>query len=64
MLVRTLRRMQPGLKIIVSTGRTDESNAAETAALNIDGTMTKPYTTPSLLLKLSDILHSGVQEAA
>ncbi len=64
MLVRTLRRMQPGLKIIVSTGRTDESNAAEIAALNIDGSMTKPYTTRSLLLKLSHILHGGMQEAA
>ncbi|HEY5035794.1 MAG TPA: response regulator, partial [Chthoniobacterales bacterium] len=64
MLVRTLRRMRPGLKIIVSTGRTDEFNAAATAALNIDGTMSKPYTSPSLLLKISHVLHSGMQDAA
>jgi CheY-like chemotaxis protein len=64
MLARTLRRIQPALKLIVATGRIDESNAAELAALNVDSIMTKPYTTRSLLLKLSHVLHNGIQEAA
>ena len=64
MLVRTLRQIEPGLKVIVSTGRADDSHAAEMAALNVDGCLTKPYTTRNLLLKLSHVLHSGLQDAA
>jgi PAS domain S-box-containing protein len=63
-LVRTLRQMEPGLKIIVSTGRTDDSQAAEMARLNVDGCLTKPFTTPNLLLKLSQVLHSSARVAA
>jgi PAS domain S-box-containing protein len=64
MLVRTLRRLEPGLKVIVSTGRDDDSHAGEIPALNVDGWLTKPYTTRNLLLKLSHVLHSGMQDAA
>ena len=64
MLVRTLRQIEPGLKIIVSTGRADDSHVAEITALNVDGCLTKPYTTRSLLLKLSHVLQSGLQDAA
>jgi two-component system cell cycle sensor histidine kinase/response regulator CckA len=64
MLVRTLRQMRPGLKVIVSTGRADDSHAAEITALGVDGCLTKPYTTRNLLLKLSDVLHGGMLDAA
>ena len=64
MLVRTLRQIEPALKVIVSTGRTDDSHAAEITALHVDGCLTKPYTTRNLLLKLSHVLHSGLQSAA
>ena len=64
MLVTTLRRIEPGLKIIVSTGRADESHAAEITALGVDGCLTKPYTSRNLLLKLSHVLYSGMHAAA
>jgi DNA-binding response OmpR family regulator len=56
--------MQPGLKVIVSTGRTDDSHAAEITALRVDGCLTKPYTTRNLLLRLSHVLHSDMYDAA
>ena len=64
MLVSTLRRIEPGLKVIVSTGRTDDSHAAEITALRVDGCLTKPYTSRNLLLKLSHVLYSSMQDAA
>jgi two-component system cell cycle sensor histidine kinase/response regulator CckA len=63
-LVRTLRKIDPELKVIVSTGRSEDFQAAEIAALNIDSCLTKPYTTRNLLLKLSHVLHNGIQDAA
>ncbi len=64
MLVDTLRRIEPGLKVIVSTGRADESHAAEITALGVDGCLTKPYTSRNMLLKLSHVLSSGMHAAA
>jgi PAS domain S-box-containing protein len=63
MLVRTLRRLQPGLKIIVSTGRGEETQSDEIAALGVDGCLTKPYTTRNFLFKLHKVLRS-LQDAA
>jgi hypothetical protein len=64
MLVRTMRRIAPGLKVIISTGRDHDPQGAEMIALDIDGYLTKPYTTRSLLLKLSHVLNGGIQNAA
>jgi two-component system, cell cycle sensor histidine kinase and response regulator CckA len=64
LLVRTLRQLEPALKVIVSTGRDHDAHAAEITALNVDGWLTKPYTTRNLLLKLSHVLHGGMQDAA
>jgi DNA-binding response OmpR family regulator len=64
MLVGTLRRIEPGLKVIVSTGRTDDSHAAEITTLGVDGCLTKPYTSRNLLLKLSHVLQSSGKGAA
>jgi len=63
-LVRTLRQIQPALKIIVSTGRNEDCQAAGMAQLHVDGCLTKPYTTRNLLIKLNHVLHSSLQVAA
>ncbi len=64
MLVRALRRIEPEIKVIVSTGRNDESQQAEMAILKVDACLVKPFTTRNLLLKLSHVLHPGLQDAA
>ncbi|MBA3833441.1 MAG: response regulator [Chthoniobacterales bacterium] len=64
MLVRARRRIKPGIKIIVSTGRNDESQEAEMAILKVDACLLKPFTTRNLLLKLSHVLHPGLRDAA
>ncbi len=64
MLVRTLRRMEPRLKIIVSTGRAEDTNDGELTALKVDGLLTKPYTNRNLLLKLNHVLQGVMQDAA
>ena len=63
-LVRALRRIQPGLKVIISSGRTEDRQSAEIAALHVEATLNKPYTTRKLLLKLSQVLEGGLQEVA
>ncbi len=64
MLVRALRRIEPGLKIIVSTGRNDDSQEEQMAALKVAGYLMKPFTTRNLLFKLNHVLHPGLQDAA
>jgi two-component system, cell cycle sensor histidine kinase and response regulator CckA len=64
MLVRTLRRMEPRLKVLISTGGVDDSQSAEMTALNVDGNLSKPYTPSNLLLKLSHVLQNDIQGAA
>ncbi len=63
-LVHTLRRISPELKIIVSTGRTDEGKSTEFASLGIDARLTKPYTTRTFLVTLNGVLQGGLQNAA
>ncbi len=63
-LVSALRRIQPALKVIISTGWADESQTAEIATLGVNAYLTKPFTTKNLLLKLSDVLHGVTEEAA
>lgn len=64
LLVRALRQLDPDLKVIISTGLTDASHDAEMVEINVDGCLTKPYTTHSLLLKLGEILDRKMQNAA
>ncbi len=64
MLIRALRRIEPGLKIIISTGRNDDSQEEQMATLKVDGYLMKPFTTRNLLLKLNHVLHPGLQDAA
>lgn len=62
--VRSLRRIDPDAKIIVSTGRADLGELAEIHELNVEGFLAKPYTTRSLLLKLSQVLQGSWREVA
>ncbi|MGI8432558.1 MAG: PAS domain S-box protein [Chthoniobacterales bacterium] len=62
-LVRALRRIDPQVKIMVSTGRMDELELSEVEALGVEGVLLKPYTTRNLLLKLGLYLR-GLQPAA
>ena len=63
-LVRALRRIDPAIKIIVSTGRSEEIEIAEVTLLGIEGLLAKPYTTRDLLLHLHDVLQSHPQAVA
>jgi PAS domain S-box-containing protein len=56
-LVRTVRRMDPGIKVILSTGRDEDSRSADVAGLELDGCLTKPYTRGTLLLLLDHVLN-------
>ena len=62
-LVRALRRIDPQVKIMISTGRMDELELSEVEALGVEGVLLKPYTTRNLLLKLGLYLR-GLQTAA
>jgi two-component system cell cycle sensor histidine kinase/response regulator CckA len=55
-LARTLRKMEPGVKIIISTGRDEDCQKAEIMALHLNGCLAKPYTGAALLTKLYDVL--------
>lgn len=55
-LVRTLRRLNPELKVIVSTGRADNAHAADLEALRVQACVAKPYTKEKLLTTLNDLL--------
>ena len=55
-LVHALRRIDPQVKILVSTGRAEELELSEVEALGVEGILLKPYSTRNLLLKLSLIL--------
>ncbi|MFN2621627.1 MAG: response regulator [Chthoniobacterales bacterium] len=57
-LVRTLRRMEPAMRIIISTGRDEDCQKAEIMALQLNGCLSKPYTGATLVKKLSEVLRS------
>lgn len=48
-LVRTLRQMDPRVKVIVSTGHGDEDQLASLRSLGVKTTLKKPYTVEMLL---------------
>jgi PAS domain S-box-containing protein len=55
--IRALRRIDPALKIIVSSGLLTDVTSAGVAGLDIQGYLTKPYTSESLLLMVQKVLH-------
>ncbi len=56
-LVRTLRKMNPETKIILSSGREEDYSASELNALHLQARLRKPYTREKLLITLSEVLH-------
>ncbi len=63
-LVRTLRKMKPGIRIILSSGRDEDCAGPEVAALRVDQCLTKPYTRETLLLALDHMLNCTVPAVA
>ncbi|MEP6685705.1 MAG: PAS domain S-box protein [Verrucomicrobiota bacterium] len=61
-LVRTLRKMNPETKIILSSGREEDRDclSPELNALRLQACLTKPYTRAKLLITLSEVLHRQV----
>jgi PAS domain S-box-containing protein len=56
-LARTVRRMEPDIRVILSTGRDEDSRSTEVAGLQLEGCLTKPYTRGTLLLLLDHVLN-------
>ncbi len=64
MLIRALRRLDRGIKIIIATGWNSDAQDGDITALKVDGCLHKPFTTRNLLLKLSQVLPRGLKDAA
>jgi PAS domain S-box-containing protein len=57
-LARALKKMNPELPIIVSTGRGDDARIAELKGLGVEQCLTKPYNIGQLLTTLQQVLHA------
>ena len=55
-LIRALRKLDPGLKIIAMSGLVSEEQAAELKSLNVKEFLSKPYTAEQLLTTLAETL--------
>jgi PAS domain S-box-containing protein len=54
--IRALRRLDPTLRIVVSSGLLTDVNSAGLAGLDIQGYLTKPYTAEQLLVMVQKVL--------
>jgi DNA-binding response OmpR family regulator len=55
-LIRSLRRMKPDVRVIVSTGEGEEARRPEFQELGISNFLTKPYDAVKLVTSVRDIL--------
>jgi CheY-like chemotaxis protein len=55
-LVRALRQIDPAIRILAISGLGPESNVADPRRLNVQGFISKPYSTEALLSALRDVL--------
>jgi PAS domain S-box-containing protein len=55
-LIRALHRLEPQLKVIASSGLTDNGKTSEVASLDVKAFLAKPYTADRLLQTLADVL--------
>lgn len=55
-LVRALRRIDPAVRIMVSTGRDEDCRTEELKSLHVQACLTKPYTRRTLLTTIHEIL--------
>jgi hypothetical protein len=56
--IRALRRLDPDLKIVVSSGLLTNVNSAGLGGLDTQGYLTKPYTAEQLLLMVQKVLNA------
>ncbi len=61
-LVRTLRKMKPLVKVVLTTGRDEDCESEEVALLEVDACLTKPFTRQILLENLERILEAPAHE--
>jgi signal transduction histidine kinase/CheY-like chemotaxis protein len=61
MLARTLRKMDPETKIILSTAREGDYSEAELSNVGVQARLNKPYTRATLLLTVARVLHHESQ---
>jgi CheY-like chemotaxis protein len=54
--IRALRKMDPRVKVIVSSGLDANGKAVESANLGVEAFLAKPYTAERLLKKLAEII--------
>ena len=59
-LVRSLRKLNPGIKIIVSSGNVQKESHATLEALGFKTVLEKPYTADRLLKSVKDLLAERV----
>jgi nitrogen-specific signal transduction histidine kinase/CheY-like chemotaxis protein len=58
-LIRAIRRLDPGIRIVVSTGLSDSAKVAEIPRSEVQGILHKPFTAEGLLTLMDEVLHSG-----
>jgi len=54
--IRALRKMNPRVKVVVSSGLDANGRAVESGGIGVQGFLAKPYTAERLLKMLSEIL--------
>lgn len=56
--IRTLRRMNPQLRLVAMSGLTSTEAITQSTGTNVQGFLSKPFTTKELLKTLTDVLSS------
>lgn len=56
-MTRALRKINPNLKVIATSGLTTNEQTAEMQSLNVNAFLPKPYTAETLLVTMSEILN-------
>ena len=56
-LIRALKRMNPDIKVISTTGQAEESRQAELRVLGVKVILQKPFATEKLLNAVHELIH-------
>jgi len=60
-LARTLRKMDPKVKVIVSSARDSDCNPSELTDIGVQGSLNKPYSRETLLCAVDSVLHNTLK---
>lgn len=60
--IRAIRHIVPHTRFVAMSGMMDVGTTSELESLGVDGVLSKPFTTPSLLIALSTALSRGAQQ--